>query len=369
MSVYQERLQRVRQRMEEQGVELLFLPPSSYMFYVTGIRQPSFGMVKRPGDWLSGVFIGVDKGPIFVGHRAIVPSDVVPETRVLEQGDDPFALLKSVLGEFELRRKRITVADRTWAQFMEALKVTIPDAEISLASKLMDMMLAVKDEEALHLMRKAAEITDAAYQEVLKYLHFGTTEEEVAREVDYQLRKLGAEGNSFKTEVVFTRPGDDPPIPGKHLLPGDSVIFDFGAVYENYASDFGRSAFAGDPPPEYLKVHEIVLQAQAEAMKAMRAGQITCEEVDAVARKLIADEGYGPNFIHRLGHGIGITVHNVPFLDAGDKTILQSGMTFTVEPSILIPGRFANRVEDVVLVTYEGAVYLTTYSRELHIVD
>jgi len=101
----------------------------------------------------------------------------------------------------------------------------------------------------------------------------------------------------------------------------------------------------------------------------MKAGQLTCEEADAIARGIIADEGYGPNFTHRLGHGIGITVHERPFLNAGEKDVLQAGMTFTVEPSIRVPGRFANRVEDVVLVTDEGGEYLTNASRDLCVVD
>jgi len=377
MSIYEERLSRVRQRMEEQGVELLFLSPSPYMFYVTGIRHPHFDVMRLPGDWLSGVFISLDKGPIFVAHwmlarmvqRVMMPGDLVSEMRALEQDGDPLALLRSVVAEFRLRQKRIAVADHTWTRFTEALRAIVPDARVSLASELMDMMMAAQDEEALRRMRKIAEITDAAYQEVVRHLCIGVTEEEMRREVDYQLRKFGSEGNSFSTGVFFTRPGDVPPIPGKHLQPGDSVTFDFGGVYEGYSSDFGRAAFVGEPPAEYLKVHELVLRAQAEAMKAMKPGQITCEEVDAVARKVIADQGYGPNFTHRLGHGISITVHNPPFLDSGDKTVLQSGMTFTVEPSVRVEGRFSNRVEDVVVVTDEGGVSLNTCPRELYIVD
>ena len=377
MSIYQERLHKVRQRMEKEGVELLFLSPSPYMFYVTGIRHPHFDVMRLPGDWLSGVFISQDKGPIFIGHwmmtrlvqRVKGPDDLVLEMRALGQEGDPLALLKSVVAEFKLRQKHIAVADHTWTRFTESLRAVMPEVKISLASELMDMMMAVQDEEALRRMRKIAEITDAAYQQVVKHLRVGVTEEEMKREVDYQLRRFGSERNSFSTGVVFTRPGDVPPIPGKHLLPGDSVTFDFGGVYEGYSSDFGRSAFVGEPPAEYLKVHELVLQAQAEAMKAMKPGRITCEEVDAIARKVIADKGYGDYFTHRLGHGISITVHNRPFLDSRDKTVLQSGMTFTVEPSIRVAGRFSNRVEDDVVVTDEGAVFLTTCSRELYIVD
>ena len=374
MAVYGERLQRVRQQMEERGIELLFLLPSPYMFYVTGIRkEPYFGVMMVPGDWLSGVFIGLDKGPIFLSQwmlsrHAQVADGVVTDIRVLEDGEDPFELLKSVVGEFNLPHRRIAVADRTWARFMQALRALVPQAEISMASEFMDIMLAVKDDQALRSMRRVSAITDAAYQEVVNTLRLGVTEADVIIEVDYQLRRLGCEDNSFSTGVRFARPGDDPPIPGTHLQPGDSVTFDLGGLAEGYSSDFGRTAFAGDPPAEYLKVHEIVLRAQSEAMKAMKPGQITCEEADAIARQVIADEGYGPNFTHRLGHGIGITVHERPFLNAGEKTMLRAGMTFTVEPSIRVPGRFSNRVEDIVLVTDGGGVYLTSYPRELHIV-
>ena len=128
------------------------------------------------------------------------------------------------------------------------------------------MLLAVKDEHAIRAMRRIGAITDAAYQEVLKTLRLGVSEMDVAAEVDYQLRRLGCEDNSFKTGVRFTRPGDDPPTPEKRLQPGDSVTFGFGGVYEGYSSDFGRSAYAGDPPAEYLEVHDVVLQAQAEAL-------------------------------------------------------------------------------------------------------
>jgi len=145
-------------------------------------------------------------------------------------------------------------------------------------------------------------------------------------------------------------------------------MFDFGCVLDGYCSDFGRCAFVGEPPEEYRRVHALVLQAQAEAMSAMRAGQVTAAELKAIARRVIEEAGYGEGFTHRLGHGIGVTVHEPPYLDVVDQTVLQANMTFTVEPSVVVPGRFGNRVEDVVLVTERGGQSLNRAPHDLVIV-
>jgi Xaa-Pro aminopeptidase len=146
------------------------------------------------------------------------------------------------------------------------------------------------------------------------------------------------------------------------------VAFDFGCIYQGYASDFGRTAFAGDPPAEYLRMHKLVTDAQRAAMDVMIAGQISAAKANEAARRVIEQGGYGAEFNHRLGHGIGVTVHEPPFLDLVDPTILQDGMTFTVEPSIRIPGGYHNRVEDVVLVTPTGGVSLYQTGRQLYLV-
>lgn len=364
--------------MEEQKIDLLVLPPSPYMYYVTGIREePYFVWLKGPGDWLNGVFVGLKGDPVLVVnwevHRLLIRqsdrlSDVVMETQVVEQGAALQSLLESVVGGFELRWKRIGVADRTWARFLQALQLAAPNAEICMASDLMDSLLAIKDEHALALMSKVAEITDEAYRETQTHLRLGATEHEIALEVDYQFRKLGAEGNAFKTSVIFTRPGDDPPTPGKRLDNGDSIVFDIGAVYAGYCSDFGRSAFAGEPPAEYLKAHELVLQAQKAGMKAMRAGKATCEQVVMAVHQVLRDGGYGRYLIPATGHAIGLTVHEMPLLFMGDTTTIEAGMTFTVEPTLRVPGSFSNRVEDVVLVTADGTEYLTNCARDLTII-
>ncbi len=135
----------------------------------------------------------------------------------------------------------------------------------------------------------------------------------------------GADFNSVPTDVVFARPSGGRELPTRRserrLLPGDAITFDFGCVFQGYASDFGRCAFAGEPPDDYFSMHELVLGAQGAAMEAMKAGQLSCAQANAIARKVIEDGGYGEYFTHRLGHGIGVTVHEPPWLDFGARLL------------------------------------------------
>ena len=375
MSVYQARLLKIREEMVKRGIDLLFLSPSPFLYYATGIREgPYFPIMRVPGDWLSGVFIGPDRGPIFVAqwmlanHAAREEDAVIAETVSIADGQSAESVLHSVLKGFSLSKGRVAVGDTAPSRVLGNLQEGLPHASFSMASEFMDSLLAIKDEDALRRMRRAAEITDTIHPIVLNHIEVGMSVADLALEVDYQFRKYGAEENSFQTGIVFTRADGPPNSPDRRLAPGDSITFDYGCIADGYASDFGRSAYVGEPPAEYRQIHEIVLRAQAAGMAAMKAGQITCAQADKVARQVIEDAGYGPNFTHRLGHAIGIKVHEPPFLDGLDPTVLQAGMTFTVEPSIRIPGQCANRVEDVVLVTEDGGEYLNHCSRELHTV-
>jgi Xaa-Pro aminopeptidase len=149
------------------------------------------------------------------------------------------------------------------------------------------------------------------------------------------------------------------------LEDGDTISFDFGCVYEGYCSDFGRTVFVGDPPAKVREIHDLVMTAQGTTIEQMKAGELTCEQLDSVARGIIERAGYGDNFVHRLGHGIGLTVHEPPYLYIPDRTLLAEGMTFTVEPSVLLFGEWSARVEDVVLVTKTGGVTFSNFHKDL----
>jgi Xaa-Pro aminopeptidase len=139
-------------------------------------------------------------------------------------------------------------------------------------------------------------------------------------------------------------------------------------VLEGYVSDFGRTVYCAQPDEELYSIHNLVMSAQAEGIKALRAGEQTCEEVDRKARSVIEEAGYGPNFFHRLGHGIGIDVHEPPFLAHGNRTVVEENMCFTVEPSIWVKGKCFTRVEDVVVVTPDGGESLNSVTRNIIVI-
>jgi Xaa-Pro aminopeptidase len=178
------------------------------------------------------------------------------------------------------------------------------------------------------------------------------------------MRVRGSLTPSFTTHIFTGGAGEvlESRAPGgrQALRPGDSVLFDFGAVLDGYCSDFGRTVFCGEPTAEYRRAHQVMLDAQEAGRQAARPG-VRCAEVNRACRAPIEDAGYGPYFRHRMGHGIGLDVHERPFISVEDETPLEVGMTFTDEPSILVPGRVGVRIEDVVVCEIDGGRKLNAY--------
>ncbi len=376
---YAARLARVREQMDRLGVELVYLPPGANAQWLLGLRRerPSYTHILYPGGWLYGAFVGLERGPVLALPRMVAEFDLpgVPgvETRVLPDRGDPDALLREILGMFSLRRRAVAVEDRAWASFLLHLQRALPGATVTVASEVFSPLRMVKDEQELALMRRAAELADQVMGDVLPRLRVGVSELEILTEVDYQLARRGAEATSFPTSLYIINPrrrGAMVEVKGRSthpIEPGTAVPFDFGAVWEGYCSDFGRTVWVGEPPAEYRRTHDLVMASQAAGIAALRAGA-RAEEADRAARRVIEDAGYGAGFRHRLGHGIGMDVHEPPFLTAGDQTVLQPGMCFTVEPSIILDDRWMVRVEDVVVVRSGGGEPLNTFPRDLLVV-
>ncbi len=379
---YPERLERVQAQMAERRIGLLFLPPGANLFYLTGIRRQELGGTdhNRYGDYVVGAFIGTAGGVSLLAprmggqyyQREAHDKPWIESVTLIHESESPIERLRKTLARFDLAGKQVMVDDRAWAASMLALRRLLPAAEFSLASEIIAPMRMIKSADELDLMRKAGSITEQAFGKALARCKPGITEIDISTEIDYQFKMLGADYTSFVTGVFFSGEAHDRAkghSSPKQLQPGDSIMFDLGCVYEGYCSDFGRTAFCGEPPEEYLLIHELILSAQRAGMQAMKAGQVTGTQVNAVARGLIEAAGYGEYFTHRLGHGIGVTVHEPPWLDVVEKTTLQANMTFTVEPSIVVPGRFGNRVEDIVVVTPTGGESLYHADHRLYIVS
>ncbi|HET8626825.1 MAG TPA: Xaa-Pro peptidase family protein [Thermomicrobiales bacterium] len=381
---YAQRLARLRERMGQADVDVVYLPRGANLFYLTGVRRPlEHGTDHNAyGDWASGAYIARDGGVVLLAPRmggAFYEAEAmdkpwIARVRLIQETESPLAVVQQTLRECAARLGHVAIDDRAWGQATLALQEVAPEAVFSSASALIAPLRMIKDDEEMAAMRRASELADLVFARTVPILRPGVSEFEVAREVDYQFRLAGAEYTSFETGISFVGPAGDAgrgttrASQARRLSPGDSVTFDFGCVLGGYCSDFGRSAFVGEPPAEYRRIHELVLAAQRAALEAMRAERITASEANAVARRAIADAGYDDNFTHRLGHGIGVTVHEPPFLDAVDQTVLQDRMVFTVEPSVRVPGRFGNRVEDVVVVTPAGGEPLNRAAHDLVVV-
>ena len=372
MIVYVDRLTQFQALMKGQA-DLAFFPTSADLEYLTGVPRdiPNFGLTMHPGAWLEGAWITPHHAPVlplprmsaeFSGLGRVQGIDV----RVLGDWDDPAALVRDILKGFDLpARPTVAISDLTSGETVVKLQRILPDAVFISATDILRELRVIKSEDEIALMREAGRITEAAFADVVAQLKHGMTELEILSEVDYQLRRHGALGPSFTTSFYNSGPnhplkfGDRLNTWPRVLMPPVSLLFDFGAVYRGLCYDFGRTVFFGDPTPEAQRVYDLVMQSQAAGVAALKAGVHTCEEVDAAARRVIDEAGYGEAFRHRLGHGIGMDVHEPPFLTKGDTTPLREGMLFTVEPSITLFDTFSARVEDVVVARPDGGEKLT----------
>ncbi len=378
---YQGRVNRFRQQMAAASIDVAFLPISADLQYLTGIPRdmPNFGATLYPGRWLEGAFFSQAAGPILLLPRMTAEFHLdgvtAGDVRVIKDQDDPFVVARDVLQAFKPGDKPgVALGNFAWAETAINLQQALPGAVFSSATDLLRPLRRVKAPEEIEVMRRAGAVTEAAYSAVLKQLKHGMSEAEISSEVDYQLRMHGALGPSFVTTMYNSGPNHklDLGLANKlrtvPLNPPVSLLFDFGAAFEGYCYDYGRTVFFGDPPAEMIRIYDTIMASQAAGIKALKAGAATCQDADRAARAVVIDAGYGPYFRHRLGHGIGMDVHEPPFLTEGDTTRLQDGMAFTIEPSILYPGGYAARVEDIIIARPGGGEPLTTGYPTLHVI-
>jgi len=371
-SEYQARRERLAERMEQDGIDLVFVPPSSDLEYLTGLERdlPSFGQSSYAHGWVTGAFIAPGREPLYVLPRMFVafhlwgrePGNLV----TVSETDDGQALFRSALSSLG-QAKRIGISARTWGESVLELQSAAPLAEVVNATPLVNELRRIKSTAELDLMRKACAIVDEAMIATSPRVEAGVTMTDLAEEVEHQMRIRGSRTPSFPTHIFSYGYEQSHDSQGATALgpiaEGEAVMFDFGGVWAGYCSDFGRTVVCGEPPPEYERVYRIMLDAQ-EAGRAAAVPGALASEVNAACRAPIEDAGLGEFFRHRMGHGIGLDVHEQPFISTENDTPLEPGMTFTDEPSILWDGHFAVRIEDVVVCAEGGGEVLNNFSRE-----
>ncbi|HWI65282.1 MAG TPA: Xaa-Pro peptidase family protein [Symbiobacteriaceae bacterium] len=250
-----------------------------------------------------------------------------------------------------------------FAQYQNALT----GLDLVPVSGLVETIRMFKDAGEVEIMSRAAAITDQCWSQILPQIKPGVAERDLAVEMEYIMKKLGAEGLAFE---IICASGVRSSLPHgraseKVIEQGDLVTFDFGAAYGGYCSDMTRTVMVGEPSPKQREIYEIVLEAQLRGVAACKPG-ITDKELDAVCRSYITEKGYGENFGHGTGHGVGRFIHEGPRVGPlGKGVVLQPGMVVTIEPGIYLPGWGGVRIEDTVLVTEDGCRRLTQSPKDL----
>lgn len=376
-----DRLQRFQAILGDKA-DLAFFPISSDLQYLTGVPRdiPNYGHTIHPGDWLEGAWITPDHAPVlplprmtaeFGGLNRLEGIDI----RVLGDWDEPAAMVKGILDDLNLpENPRVAISDFTRGETISNLQPLLPGATWLSATDILRPMRVIKTESDIEEMKEAGRITEAAFADTLSSLRLGMTELEIVEEVNYQLRKHGSLGQSFTTSLYNSGPSH-PLLFGQRMVswhrkldPPVSVLFDFGGIYQGWCYDFGRTVFFGEPNDEAQRVYDLVMASQAAGIAALKAGEATTTDTDRAARQVIEDAGYGETFRHRLGHAIGMDVHEPPFLTKGDETLLEEGMLFTIEPSIMQLNDYSARVEDLVVARPGGGEKLTNGWQELIVV-
>lgn len=360
MPDYLSRCYKVQSVMVDEGVDAFLVAPSSDMRYLSGCPL-------EPSERLAAMVIRREGTPAF-----IVPSLEAPnlaalagsfDVRAWADPQDPMAILREIVGDgAELT---LAVSDRLWAAYVIQLQGAFPGARLVPGSRLLRNLRIIKDDDEMALLAEVSAMGDRVFEKLLSVKIEGLTERQLAAKLGNLMMDEGFETLDFR--IVAS--GENGAAPhhfasDRRIGSGDPVVLDFGGTHQGYFSDMTRTICVGTPSQEFRDIYEIVRRAQEAGVAAARAG-VEGSVVDAAARSVIEDAGYGEYFIHRTGHGIGLDVHEEPPVGKSSTTILDQGMAFTVEPGIYLPGRFGVRIEDVVALTSQDGQRLSLSPREL----
>jgi D-alanyl-D-alanine dipeptidase len=362
---YASRMARVVEQAVEVGLDGVLMAPGPDLVWLTGYQPTAITerltiLVLSPHTTPTLLVPALERpdAEAAIGASAL-------EMRDWTDGVDPYQVAATIMPA----DGRLGISDAAWSVHLLGLQHVLPRARFEALGACLPMLRAVKGADELERLAAAGKAADATYLEIVNLPFEGRLETEVAADLARLLRKHGHE------QVDFTVVGSGPNGANPHheagdrtIQRGDAVVLDFGGLMYGYGSDTTRTVTIGEPAQEVREVHDIVRRAQQAAFEAVRPG-VPCEEIDRVARAVIAEAGYGAQFIHRTGHGIGVTTHEPPYIVDGEQQALRPGMCFSIEPGIYLSGRFGVRIEDIVAVTDTGGRRLNNTDRHLRIVS
>ncbi|MDQ1705520.1 MAG: hypothetical protein QOF18_1886 [Frankiaceae bacterium] len=361
------RLQRAAEAATAAGVDALLVTPGADLRYLVGYQA-------IPLERLTCLVVPASGDAALVVPRlerlaaeASGAGDVV-KIVTHEETDDAFALTADLVRDaLQAEPATVGVADRMWAEQVLRFRAAMPRSEQVTAGSVLRALRLRKAPAEVDGLRRAAAAIDAVHSRMGEWLRPGRTEREVGRDIAQAIVDAGHTSVNF----VIVASGPNGASPHHHtsdrvIEAGDPVVVDIGgSMPDGYCSDCTRTYVAGSAPDdEFARYYAVLLEAQQKSCASVRPG-VTAQSVDAAARDVIAAAGYGELFVHRTGHGIGLEEHEEPWIVAGNDTVLEPGMCFSIEPGIYLPGRHGARIEDIVAVSADGVERLDTIDREL----
>lgn len=362
-----ERIHKLSQWMKESNIQLSFLTSTESVFYLSNFYSD-------PHERLLGVAVFQNAEPFLIcpamekedAKKSGWPYEIIGYSDI----DNPWDFVqKAVSKRVDMVTKLGIEKEHLNVERYEELSKIFTNATFVSAEEKLRKLRMVKDEKELATIREACALADYAIEVGCSEIQEGKTELDVLAAIEFELKKKGVASMSFSTMVLTGANGASPHgNPGlSKIQKGDLVLFDLGVIVDGYCSDITRTVAYGDINEKQKEIYDTVLKAELGAISACKPG-VRCADVDLSARKIIRDAGYGEYFPHRLGHGLGISVHEHPSLTETNNLLLEKGMVFTIEPGIYVPGVAGVRIEDDVVVTDNGLEILTKFPKELQII-
>jgi len=363
------RISKLQAELQQRNLDLLILIPGNSLYYLSGL---SFHLMERP----TVCFFSATEQPLMIlpeleqskAEAGPVDITLISYTEDMESRMRAFSEANTRLN---LSEKRIGIEPMNLRTFEEwLLQAAAPGVSFVAADDVVGSLRIIKDTREVGYMRKAAQIAEEAMRQTLPQIRLGMTEKELAAELVVQLLRAGSEPELAFSPAVASGPNSALPHAApseRKLQAGDLLLFDWGARFMGYCSDITRTFALGDIDPKLRKIYDVVKNANQAGHQAARPG-VSGEVIDTATRKIIEAAGYGKEFFHRTGHGLGLDAHETPYIAAGESCPLAAGMTFTIEPGIYIHGLGGVRIEDDVVMTTDGSESLSTLSREFKVI-
>ena len=358
------KIEEIQHFLQRDGWDAAFITTPDNVFYVSGFHS-------NPQERLLGVMVFKNAEPFLISPLMEVPDVKAAgwsyEAVGHEDTDDAWDIvLKTIQKRGALPTSIAIEKSHLTVERKERMEQLFPGVTFGRLDEQLNSMRNIKSEEELEKLREAARLADYAVEVGCNAIEEGKTELEILMAIEFELKKKGAEKMAFDT-MVLSGPKTASPHgnPGnRKIKKGDFVLFDLGVVYQGYCSDITRTVAFGEPTDAQREIYETVRKAEQAAVDSVRPG-VKAMEIDEAARNVIEQAGYGSYFTHRVGHGLGISVHEYPSVTGTNELVLEEGMVFTIEPGIYHPGITGVRIEDDVVVTADGVEVLTKFPKEL----